>query len=241
MEDVTTHRSPPPDNNNDLAQQNIVFDSSPEVFNARGMRSANRNPNRNLAPCDYSNLPPGFLNTFGHVTRNEDGLMPSYTAAIEHWQKNVSPEILDVVYDSGGWIALHLFDGGTLQRLSDAKNGNEVEKAIRQYVLGFPGVSPGDVEVMVAQPRCQFLAASNKHAPPRIIFVWVKDAHVRGALIQQQTHDVSDICTFHVTAVDFDRPSWYVMNVTPTFKDVPLATLRVNARYAMANIMFHDC
>ncbi|KAL0062686.1 hypothetical protein AAF712_010450 [Marasmius tenuissimus] len=216
------------DNDADAVQQSALFDNSPEIFNARGVRSANWNPNCSLPPRDNSNFLPGFLNAFGHVTRNDDGVMPKYVAAIEHWQKNISPDILDMVYGERGWIALHLFDGGTLQRLADAKNGNEIENSVRQYILGFPSVSQNDVKVMVSQPRCQFLAASNKHAPPRIVFVWVRDGYVRDALIRQQTHDISDVCTFHATTIDHDIPSWMRRQQLSEHM------------HAIANVMYND-
>ncbi|KAK1225626.1 hypothetical protein PQX77_011426 [Marasmius sp. AFHP31] len=80
----------------------------------------------------------------------------------------------------------------------------------------------------------------NKHAPPRIIFVWVRSKRVRATLIHQQTHDLSDMCTFHVTPTDFDSPSYYVMNLTAALKDIPREVMRSIARFAIAQTLVDD-
>ncbi|KAK1225627.1 hypothetical protein PQX77_011427 [Marasmius sp. AFHP31] len=115
-------------------------DETPTSFNSRGVRGSDRNPNHNLPPRNYTAMPSAYLRALGHVSRNEDRSMPSYVATIEHWQKNISPDMLQMVNEEGGWLALHLFDGGTLQRLANEANDEDVVRAIRSYILGFPGV-----------------------------------------------------------------------------------------------------
>ncbi|KAL0567137.1 hypothetical protein V5O48_014856 [Marasmius crinis-equi] len=195
----------------------VFFNETPASFNSKGVHGANHN----LPPRSYSAMPSGFLRVLGHVSRNEDGSMPAYVVALEHWQKNIDLEVLEMVQGEDGWLAAHVFDGGTLLWLANDANNDDIVQAIRSYLLGFPNLTEADLRVMVAQPCCHFLGASNKHAPPCTTFIWVQSRQVCATLIHQQTHDLSDACTFHVTPIGFDSPSYYVMNITPIIKDIP--------------------
>ncbi|KAJ8081480.1 hypothetical protein PM082_007325 [Marasmius tenuissimus] len=198
----------------------IKFDLTPVSFATKKARKPVTTPNGYLPPRNYSAMPPAFLEALGHVSRNEDGTMPIYLAAIEHWQKNANPEVIKMVYSKPGWITLHMFDGGSLQRLMNAEN-KQLEAKIKKYILSFPDITKDEVKLIMCEPRCHYLASNNKHAPPHAVFTWIDNARVQGTILHLQTHDVSDLCTFHATHVNYDAPSHFVMNICPTLPDEP--------------------
>ncbi|KAG7095799.1 hypothetical protein E1B28_006499 [Marasmius oreades] len=212
------------------------FDTTPEDFRARGIPTANRNPHRDLTPPDYGSLPVDYLTALGGTTRIAERF-PAFVCAKERWRKNISPAMLHAVdQDKGRWIACIILDGGTLQRIANVG----LEQFLRDRFKGFPNMEAGDVKIMVAEPRCSYLAANNKHAPPRVIFAWIDNVMARNIILNQQTHAISPIHSFHAIPVTFDVPSWYIGNFVPNIKDTAPWDLITILRFAISETLFLD-